>query len=514
MARGRNQMADPRLPVSAERAVPSRRARAAARRHPTGPGGTVLLSKVRISDDQDPGRPGPQVVIWSRAGRGPWTTSGSLSSVSVMSACRCCLRSAARFETWSNSTSAKRASRSCAADKTRPANSPRQSLSGSTSNAPRIRRRCAGAACTSSPCRPRSTPAGSPISALSAGRVRPSAGSWAGVRSWSIESTVYPGVTEEVCGPLLANGLGPGRGHRLQARLFAGADQSGRSRAPPGDDHQGRRRAKTRRRSSASPRVYGADRARRHSQGALDPGRRSRQGHREHPARSEHRADERACDHLRSARHPTRDVLAAAAHEMELPVVHARARRRPLHRRRPVLLDRAGRERRLSPGCHPRRPPHQRRHGRLYRAKASSSLIADAAARQEARGSAILGLTFKENVPDLRNSRVPDIVRELAEFGIRPLVHDPLADPTRRCANMAFGLSRSRGLPISTGWCSPSHTRRCLPACAMSGPRSCAATGSSSTSSRRSTERDFHPKSCIGACERARRPARRASSAI
>jgi UDP-N-acetyl-D-galactosamine dehydrogenase len=40
---------------------------------------------------------------------------------------------------------------------------------------------------------------------------------------------------------------------------------------------------------------------------------------------------------------------------------------------------------------------------------------------------AILGLTFKENVPDLRNSRVPDIVRELREFGVEPRVHDPLA---------------------------------------------------------------------------------------
>ncbi len=40
----------------------------------------------------------------------------------------------------------------------------------------------------------------------------------------------------------------------------------------------------------------------------------------------------------------------------------------------------------------------------------------------------ILGLTFKENVPDLRNSRVPDILEELAEFGIEPLIHDPLAD--------------------------------------------------------------------------------------
>jgi UDP-N-acetyl-D-glucosamine/UDP-N-acetyl-D-galactosamine dehydrogenase len=40
----------------------------------------------------------------------------------------------------------------------------------------------------------------------------------------------------------------------------------------------------------------------------------------------------------------------------------------------------------------------------------------------------ILGLTFKENVPDLRNSRVPDIVRELRQFGIDPLIHDALAD--------------------------------------------------------------------------------------
>ena len=41
----------------------------------------------------------------------------------------------------------------------------------------------------------------------------------------------------------------------------------------------------------------------------------------------------------------------------------------------------------------------------------------------------ILGLTFKENVRDLRNSRVPDIVKELKQFGINPIVHDPIADP-------------------------------------------------------------------------------------
>lgn len=40
----------------------------------------------------------------------------------------------------------------------------------------------------------------------------------------------------------------------------------------------------------------------------------------------------------------------------------------------------------------------------------------------------ILGLTFKENVPDVRNSRVPDIVKELKQFGLTPVIHDPLAD--------------------------------------------------------------------------------------
>ncbi|MEE4243910.1 MAG: nucleotide sugar dehydrogenase [Kangiellaceae bacterium] len=41
---------------------------------------------------------------------------------------------------------------------------------------------------------------------------------------------------------------------------------------------------------------------------------------------------------------------------------------------------------------------------------------------------AVLGLTFKENCPDLRNSKVEDIISELESFGIEPLVHDPMAD--------------------------------------------------------------------------------------
>jgi len=40
----------------------------------------------------------------------------------------------------------------------------------------------------------------------------------------------------------------------------------------------------------------------------------------------------------------------------------------------------------------------------------------------------ILGLTFKEDVPDLRNTKVVDIIRELADYGVDVQVHDPLAD--------------------------------------------------------------------------------------
>lgn len=41
---------------------------------------------------------------------------------------------------------------------------------------------------------------------------------------------------------------------------------------------------------------------------------------------------------------------------------------------------------------------------------------------------AILGFTFKENCPDTRNTRVIDIVNELAEYGIIPVIADPVAD--------------------------------------------------------------------------------------
>jgi len=53
----------------------------------------------------------------------------------------------------------------------------------------------------------------------------------------------------------------------------------------------------------------------------------------------------------------------------------------------------------------------------------------------------IFGLTFKEDCPDLRNSRVADIIDELQSYGIDPLVHDPMADPED--AQKFFGISLS-----------------------------------------------------------------------
>uniref|UniRef100_C6DZU4 Nucleotide sugar dehydrogenase n=1 Tax=Geobacter sp. (strain M21) TaxID=443144 RepID=C6DZU4_GEOSM len=41
----------------------------------------------------------------------------------------------------------------------------------------------------------------------------------------------------------------------------------------------------------------------------------------------------------------------------------------------------------------------------------------------------VLGITFKENCPDIRNSRVIDIVKELLDYGMQVQVCDPLADP-------------------------------------------------------------------------------------
>ncbi|GFM38188.1 nucleotide sugar dehydrogenase [Desulfovibrio psychrotolerans] len=53
----------------------------------------------------------------------------------------------------------------------------------------------------------------------------------------------------------------------------------------------------------------------------------------------------------------------------------------------------------------------------------------------------VLGFTFKENVPDLRNTKVIDLVNELRDYGVNVLVHDPVADAEE--ARHEYGLELS-----------------------------------------------------------------------
>jgi UDP-N-acetyl-D-galactosamine dehydrogenase len=52
----------------------------------------------------------------------------------------------------------------------------------------------------------------------------------------------------------------------------------------------------------------------------------------------------------------------------------------------------------------------------------------------------VLGLTFKENVPDIRNTRVIDIIDELREYGVEVLVHDPVASAEEARAEYGIDL--------------------------------------------------------------------------
>ncbi len=61
----------------------------------------------------------------------------------------------------------------------------------------------------------------------------------------------------------------------------------------------------------------------------------------------------------------------------------------------------------------------------------------------------ILGLTFKENVPDIRNTKVVDIIRELHEFGVETFVHDPLAAPDDALHEYGLRLAAWQDLPAA-----------------------------------------------------------------
>lgn len=62
----------------------------------------------------------------------------------------------------------------------------------------------------------------------------------------------------------------------------------------------------------------------------------------------------------------------------------------------------------------------------------------------------VLGLAFKENCPDLRNTRVIDVIKELASFGMRVDVHDPWV--SREAAKHDHGLELLSDLPAAGGY--------------------------------------------------------------
>jgi UDP-N-acetyl-D-galactosamine dehydrogenase len=64
-----------------------------------------------------------------------------------------------------------------------------------------------------------------------------------------------------------------------------------------------------------------------------------------------------------------------------------------------------------------------------YVAQRTIKMLIDADKQVHNARVAILGFSFKENVPDIRNTRVIDVITELTEYGVDVLVHDPLVIP-------------------------------------------------------------------------------------
>ena len=73
-----------------------------------------------------------------------------------------------------------------------------------------------------------------------------------------------------------------------------------------------------------------------------------------------------------------------------------------------------------------------------YIADKAVKLMVEAGQAPKKSKVAILGLTFKENCPDVRNSKIVDIIRRLQEYGIEPTVSDPWADAVE--AEREYGI--------------------------------------------------------------------------
>ena len=256
------------------------------------------------------------------------------------------------------------------------------------------------------------------------------------VPSWSLNSTVYPGLTRDICGPLLAKASGLAQGidfklgysperinpgdkrHRLETivKIVAGED------------------AETLERVAA---VYGQIvEAGLHRAASLEIAEAAKVIENTQRDLNIALMNELAIIFDRLGI-PTREVLAAAGtkwnflpftpglvggHCIGVDPYYLTARAEAAGYYPQVILS----GRRINDGM-----------GGFVAQRVVKLLIAAGCPVKGAR-IGILGITFKEDVPDLRNSRVPDIVAELREFGIAALVADPLADAEQ--AKRVYGI--------------------------------------------------------------------------
>jgi UDP-N-acetyl-D-galactosamine dehydrogenase len=254
-----------------------------------------------------------------------------------------------------------------------------------------------------------------------------------------VESTVYPGVTEEVCGPLLAEASGLRQGHDFALGYSP-------ERINPGDrEHRLENVVKVVAASDAGSlarleALYGpVARAGLHKAPSIKVAEAAKLVENTQRDLNVALMNELAliCDRLGLR---TRDVLAAAAtkwnflpftpglvggHCIGVDPYYLTARAESVGYHPEVIL--AGR--RINDGM-----------GAFVAQKLVKLLIRNEVPVRRARVG-VLGLTFKENVPDLRNSRVPDVLRELASFGVAALVHDPLADAEKALAEHEVELA-------------------------------------------------------------------------